>query len=150
MMGNSTFRTCAGAALLVLSLYCITLGYFITRTPQDMDEQFRPKPREAFSAQKWRTTRFGDPIRYKMANDLVNSGKLLGMAASEVKSLLGTPTSEDYVSGELWIGYDLVSQKQFPAGCLLLPSFLFMNSDTWLLEVRVRGEKVTAVKIRFT
>src|SRR5690242_18735713 len=150
MKGTGILRKCAWAALLVLCVYGATLAYLIVRTPPDMDERFRPKPREPFSAQKWGTTRFGDPLRYKMANDLVRSGKLLGMGEAEVRSLLGAPTSEDRVAGELWIGYDLASQRQFPAGCFLLPSWLFMNSDTWLLEVRLKDEKLRTVKIRFT
>src|SRR5689334_181282 len=107
MTVRSMFRKCAGVALVVLCVYGGTVGYLIVRSPPDMDERFRPKPRETFSAQKWKTTTFGDPLRYKMANDLVRSGKLLGMGESEVRSLLGAPSSEDHDAGELWIGYDL-------------------------------------------
>jgi len=85
-----------------------------------------------------------------MANDLVRSGRLLGMAQQEVEVLLGKRTTQDELGSRILLGYDLVPQRQFPAKCLILPRFLFWNTDTWLLEVEIGGGRVKQVRIRGT
>jgi hypothetical protein len=141
-----TGLVCLGLAVA----YALIVLVLLVRTPVGMEEWFRPKARRPFSEAAWRATKFGDPDRYRMANDLVRSGRLLGKTAREVKELLGQQSSEDHLGTKTLIGYDLVSQRQFPAKCFLLPSFLFLNTDTWLLEVEAEHGKVKRVKIRFT
>src|SRR6266853_4187302 len=124
--------TLGGLALL----YVLTVLILIVRTPVEMENWFRPRPCEPFSKALWDSTRFGDPPRYKMANDLVRSGCLMGKSEREVRELLGQPSSEDRSGTEVRVGYDLIAQRRFPARCFLLPSFLFLNMDTWLLEIQ--------------
>ena len=131
-------------------LYGLTLMVLLIWTPPGIEEWCRPRARKPFSAVAWRSSRFGAPERYKMANDLVRSGRLLGKTGQEVKALLGQESSGDYLDTRAFIGYDLVSQRQFPAKCFLLPSFLFLNTDSWLLEVELEQGTVTRVKIRHT
>ena len=103
-----------------------------------------------FSSAAWQSTRFGDADRFKMANDLVRSGRLLGMMQQDVEQLLGRGSSQDELGSRILIGYDLVPQKQFPAKCIILPKFLFWNTDTWLLEVEIAGGHVKRAWIRGT
>jgi hypothetical protein len=141
-----------GLVLLGLALaYGLVLCCLIVRGPTpEMEEWFRPRPREPFSTAAWQASRFGDPARFKMANDLVRSGRLRGMTQEQLETLLGKETSRDELGSRVLVGYDLVPQKQFPAKCIILPRFLFWNTDTWLLEVEIGGGHVEQVRIRGT
>jgi hypothetical protein len=85
-----------------------------------------------------------------MANDLVESGKLVGASRQTVEALLGQPMYDWTSEGYTWMHYDLVHQSVFPAGSFFLPKFLFMNVDTWALDVGFKGEHVVKVEIRST
>jgi hypothetical protein len=142
--------TCGLICVGLVLLYGVVVLFLIVQTPVGIEEWFRPRPRKPFSKEAWQLTRFGDSDRYRMANDLVSSRRLLGKTEQEAREMLGKASSEDHLDASLLIGYDLVSQRQFPAKCCLLPSFLFLNSDTWLLEVEIKGGAVKGAKIRFT
>jgi hypothetical protein len=114
-----------------------------------MDDRFRPTPCQTFSKVEWEQTRFGDPERYKMANGIVSSGKLLGMDEEGVRSLLGDPMVEQTPRGR-FLMYELTPQRTFPSKSFLLPNSLFMNIDTWMLEIRCESGKVKGVRIRST
>jgi hypothetical protein len=146
-------RISALAGLLVFGLallYGLVVVALLVHTPAGIEKWFRPKPRKPFSTVAWQASRFGDPDRYKMANDLVRSRRLVGRTEQAVRDLLGPESSQDQIGARTLIGYDLVPQRQFPARCFLLPSFLFLNTDTWLLEVELDHGTVTRVTIRFT
>ncbi len=134
----------------LLLTYALTIVVLVIHPPAELGEWFRPRPRKPFSKLLWTATRFGDADRYKMANDLVHSKLLIGKTEGEVRALLGAPHSEDHIREEIWLGYDLVPQRSFPSRCFLLPGFLFMNSDTWLLEIRCEKGRARHVKVRFT
>ena len=146
------FLLIGGLTLFGLALaYSLILCLLIVRGPTaEMEELFRPRPREPFSRTAWQSTRFGDADRFRMANDLVRSGRLLGMTQQEVEGLLGKGSALDELGGRILLGYDLVPQRQFPAKCVVLPGFLFWNTDTWLLEVEISGGHVKQVRIRGT
>lgn len=150
-MHKKRLLICIGLGAIGISLfYAAAIVALTVRPPSHLEEWFRPKPCKPFSKTLWDSTRFGDPDRYKMANDLVRSGKILGMAEPEAHAMLGPTSSEDHIETEIWLGYDLVPQRQFPAKCWLLPSYLFFNTDTWLLEIRLERGKVKAARIRST
>ena len=133
--------SCGGIA------YLLWVGFLILEHPPDMDERFRPTPRISFSEERWKQTRFGVPDRYKMANDLLCSRKLIGATPDQVRKLLGEPKYEEPVQGVILLNYDLIHQSVFPAKGFLLPRFLFMNTDTWLLEIRCTNGRVVTAKI---
>jgi hypothetical protein len=141
--------TLAVGCSLVLA-YFLALVLLVLWCPPQMDEWFRPRSRKPFSEPAWRSTSFGDPDRYRLANDLVRSGLLLSRTQEEVRLLLGKPTLEGVVGSELRLGYELTPQRQFPAGCVLLPRSLFINADTWALELRFVNGRVTIARIRYT
>jgi hypothetical protein len=146
-------KTLVGLGLGLAVLIVVYLGLLIVLIvwhPAEMDEWFRPRSCMAFSKMRWASTKFGDVDRYRMANDLVRSRLLLSLSEAEVRALLGEPTGVDQVGDVRWLGYELVHQRHFPAKCFLVPSFLFMNTDTWLLQVRCEKGRVKAVGIRFT
>lgn len=134
----------------LLFAYCTLLAILVIWHPGQMDNWFRPQVSEQFVLATWNSSKFGDPHKYKMANSLVRSGRLKGMPEAEVRSLLGQPSSVDTIGGFTLIGYDLVPQRNFPARCCLLPKSLFMNTDTWLLEIQCQAGRVTATRIRST
>ncbi len=90
------------------------------------------------------------PERYMMANDLIASGKLLGTPEKDIRALLGEPASEDRIGSKLLLGFELVSQRQFPTKPWFLPNVLFLNTDTWLLEVTISEGKAVKATIRHT
>jgi hypothetical protein len=142
----------SGLVLLGLaSLYTLALCFLIVRGPTaEIEEWFRPRPRKPFVSAAWQSTQFGDADRFKMANDLVRSGRLLGVTQKDVEVLLGRANSQNNLGSRILIGYDLVPQRQFPAKCIILPNFLFWNTDTWLLEVEIVGGYVERAGIRGT
>jgi hypothetical protein len=74
-------QTLAITGLSVLGLgfvYAASVLVLMFWTPVRLEEWFRPRPCKAFSTLAWKSTRFGDPERYKMANELVRTGRLLG------------------------------------------------------------------------
>ena len=150
MIPKRIFAITGLISLALVFAYGLTIFVLLARTPVELEEWLRPRTRKPFSELAWRSTRFGDPDRYKMANDLVWSRRLLGKTEQQVKELLGQQSSEDHLNMRTLIGYDLVSQRQFPANCFCLPSFLFLNTDTWLLEIEVEHRTVKRVKIRST
>jgi hypothetical protein len=131
-------------------LYILGVLLLLAWAPPELEVWFRPRSHKPFSEAAWHSTRSGEPDRYKMANDLLRSKLLLGKTEREVRNLLGSPTSQDPDGADMVIGYDLISQRRFPSGCALLPSSLFLNTDTWLLELQCERGRVIAVRIRST
>lgn len=131
-------------------LYLIGIVVLVFWMPADLEVWFRPKQQMKFTTASWKRTDFGDANRYAMANSLVRTQELHGKTESEIRDLLGEPTSIDHVGSETWLGYDLVPRRAYPAKSVFLPSFLFYNTDTWLLEIRMDKGKVKVVRIRFT
>jgi hypothetical protein len=153
-MDGRNFKTATRSLLLaglgLILAYGLAVLVLAVHTPADFDQWFRPAPRIPFSKAQWDSSHFGDVQRYKLANGLVSSAMLIGKTEAEARDLLGEPSSEDRVNGEVLLGYDLIAQTRFPARCRFLPSFLFFNTDTWLLEVRCAEGRVQTVKIRST
>jgi hypothetical protein len=85
-----------------------------------------------------------------MANDLLATRRLLGRSRAEIIALLGEPAWEEPRGTETTLNYELVAQRDFPAKCFLLPSFLFLNFEMWLLEIDCRNGRVRSAKIRRT
>jgi hypothetical protein len=131
-------------------IYGFIVLALIVWAPPDLENWFRPRLGEPFSKALWDSTRFGDARRYRMADNLVRARHLIGKSEQDVRDLLGKPSSEDHHGMEILIGYNLVSQKDLPARCKFLPDFLFLNMETWLLEIQVEDGVVKAVRIRFT
>src|SRR5688572_25644816 len=122
---NTAMRTglivamwCAAGGVL---LYAVILFALLLYHPPEMENWFRPRGSRPFAESRWKATSFGDGARYWMANDLVESGRLIGKSKSEVKELLGLPTSEYAIGPVTSIEYELVTQRSFPAGFFLLP-----------------------------
>ena len=115
-----------------------------------MDDWFRPRSRKPFSSSEWANSAFGDIARYRMANDLVQSKRLVYASESDLRSLLGRPGIEETNGTVKRLCYDLTSQRVMPAKCLLIPYYLFFNTDTWELEVQCENGKVKKARIRST
>ena len=133
--------------ILVSFFYVACMAVFVLSGGGNMDERFRPRSHMPFSQDAWRRSHFGEPSRYKMANDLLDSRKLLGLSESAVRELLGKASSEYYNQGSHFLGYELIHQRAFPATCFPLPRSFFMNTDTWLLEIRFLNGRVISARI---
>lgn len=118
-------------------------------SPPEMDEWFHPRTWTEFSQANWRSST-RDVNRYRMANGLIRSKRLQSATRQDVVELLGPPTFEKFSDGRGQLDYELVSQRELPAKCLLLPSHLFVNTDTWKLEIRFDNGRVKTAKIRPT
>jgi hypothetical protein len=138
------------SAAAVALLYGVVILVLLVWSPPGFEAFFRPRASKPFSQTVWQTSRFGDRDRLTMANDLVKSQLLLGKTEEEVRTLLGKPSAEDSNGAAIFISYDLVPRRSFPASCALLPSFLFLNTDTWLLEIHCERGKVEETRIRST
>lgn len=135
-------------SLVVGVLYGVIVLLLMIVHPPGLENLCRPIVVQGFSRSLWASSSFGQRDRYGMANDLLRTGALLDKNEAAVTGLLGPPTSVDRSGPTLRLGYDLVPQKTFPARCTLLPSFLFWNTDTWLLEVVLNNGVVRTVRIR--
>lgn len=144
---NKTVAISGGSLLLS---YAVLVGLLEVSGPAWLEDFCRPRGATAFSSDEWAKTRSGNSARYRMANDVVRSGVLMGLSQQEVPRLLGEPDRTYPVDSSTALGYDLASQHEFPSGCVLLPSNLFFNTETWLLEVRCHSGRVVAVRIRHT
>jgi hypothetical protein len=69
----------------------------------------------SFDAERWRAAAPGTDIRGKMAGDLVQSRRLVGMRRVEVIQLLGQPQRENREAGRWSISYFL-GQPQYGYG----------------------------------
>lgn len=85
-----------------------------------------------------------------MANQLVRSRTLIGTSENDLRKLLGKPDWEYAVGSAMRLSYDLVPQRSFPARSAFLPTRLFLNTDTWALQVECKTGTVVMVKIRST
>lgn len=137
-----------GCGLILSYLAC--LGVLMATCPPEMDEWFHPRIWVEFSQEKWRSASLSDRDRYRMANGLIRSKRLHFTTRREVIDLLGPPTFEKFADGRGRLAYELASQRELPAKCVLLPSHLFMNTDSWELEIRFENDRVESVRIRPT
>ncbi len=149
-ISRKSLRVLVAVAVLLVGGYGLLLLALVLAGPAEVDEWLRPRPRMRFSESEWKRTRFGDAERYKMANDLVSSKRLLRSAESEVIVFLGHPDWRQTVGPITFFNYELTHQSKFPSGCIILPSFLFFNTDTWLLEVQCVEGHVVKAGIRHT
>lgn len=76
-----------------------------------------------------------------MANDLVARRRLSNRSHREVSVMLGTPDNEYKQDEALTIMvYGLASQQDFPASSRFFPSF--WNTEAWMLEIHLKGDRV--------
>lgn len=135
------------AALPVLFL----LNYMLTPAlvgENRLEEFFRPRGEMAFDSAAWRETSPAAGKRYEMTDDLLASGRLLGLTETQVKALLGEPNSTGDEEGEKVLVYHLAKQRDYPAKSLWFPGF-FPNHEAWMLAVRVRNGSAQSAKVFF-
>lgn len=140
----------AGGLLLVSAAYSLAVTYLLFVSPPELEARFRSKLSMPFDAQEWEQSSFGDIKRYALANGLVFSRKIIGKTEAEVRAMLGQTDSEYNDGNALFLGFELIAQKQMPAKSCLLPAVLFLNTDTWLLEVKLVNGQVVSVRIIHT
>lgn len=95
-------------------------------------------------------SKFGGPERFRMANYLVRKGILQGLTQQTVIDMLGLPdrvwTQDDVV----YLAFELCPQSAFPARSKVFPGFVFLNIDSWALEIVIQRSKVAQVRVKGT
>lgn len=135
------------AALLVL----FSLNYVFTPAlvgEDRLEEFFRPRGEMAFDSPTWRESSIAAGKRYEMTDDLLDSGRLIGLTETQVKVLLGEPNSMGDEDDERVLVYHLAKQRDYPAKSLWFPRF-FPNHEAWMLAVRVRNGSAQSAKVFF-
>ena len=113
-----------------------------------LEQCFRPRARTKFTAEGWHSSRFGEPVRYEMANDLLHSGKLKGMKTDEIATLLGPADRWARRDSQTNLLFDLCRQKDLPARSTIFPARFFWNIESWVLEIECDQGRAKSVKIR--
>lgn len=145
-----TSLTWVAIVLALVAACCCGLWFSLTYSNSHLDEWFRPKDRARFVQAEWAKSRFGQTVRYAMANDLVSSGALTGVDEGKVLRLLGSPDRRYRGAIGQVLTWDLVSQDALPAGSWFLPKRLFMNVDSWALDVEFLNGRTRSARIRST
>ncbi len=135
---------------LVLLYIAATLIIIPVYFPTQIEECCRPRERQSFRKEVWQKSAFGDLGRYRMANDIVASRRLVAMSERQIEELLGEPDRKWSRADRTMVAFELVAQRQRPASCALLPKHLFFNIETWALVIELKAGTVVRCTIRST
>jgi hypothetical protein len=136
----------ASVALLVC---CIGVTLVISPVASTRTEElFRPRVRQTFTTEAWKIATPGDGKRYKMANDLVRTGRLKKLDYDSVIKLLGEPGIRETNGEVIFLSFGLARQHLYPSRGFFLPRSYFLNVDSWVLEIELRRDKVVSTSIR--
>jgi hypothetical protein len=158
MMSFTHRRLKRGIVLVVSLAIAYTLNFFLTPllVGERLELYFRPHFGSKFDSEVWRLTgpkswKPGGPhygSRYEMVDDLLGSGRVVGMAEDSLLTMLGTPELADSKAGEKRLFYVLGDQRTYPARSIWFPGW-FANLDRWMLQVELRDGKACSARVFF-
>jgi hypothetical protein len=135
---------------LLPALYAV--NYFVTPDLVGvikLEERCRPLGKLKFNSGIWKQATPSSGKRFEMVDDLLAAVTLINLDTNQVENLLGEPDIVSDQQGEIQFVYVLGDQRKYPARSIWFPC-LFANLDRWMLEVRLRNEKVYFARVFFT
>jgi hypothetical protein len=132
------------------ALYAV--NYFVTPDligVVKLEEHCRPRGKLKFDSENWKQAAPTSGKRFEMVDNLLASGLLLNLDATQVETLLGKADIVSDQQGEKQFVYLLADQRAFPAKSVFFPGF-FANLDQWMLEIRLRDGKTYLARVFFT